>query len=312
MRRLFVRRQSKSDGASWHASTALLAAYARGLAGPVDAASLESHLVQCPLCRAELHLVLSAEDEALLRVVRDRVVSASQAVTTVRQGRTRMLGPWVSPWWRLVLQPDSLVAAVVAVAMAGLLDVLSLMGTGATVSRAQGGLLWLVAPALPLAGLALCAVRRADPWGEALLSTPSAGLRLTLWRALLVLAVAIPLAAGLGMLLGAASPVVWLLPCLGLTTAALALGTVLPLERACVGLGALWCLVSIGPPLARAGGISAMTLRDLAAGVHTSQFLFGGVAQQVWIFVAAVAAVLLVLRRAAYEQMTFSSRGSAA
>lgn len=312
MRRLFVTAETKSKGMTWHASTVLLAAYARGVAGAVDAASLEAHLVQCQLCRAELNLVLPADDEALLRGVRDRLLSGNHAVPAPRQRPTRVLGQWVTPWWRLVLQADSLIAAVVAVAVAGLLDVLSLMGSEPAVSRPQGGLLWLLAPALPLAGLALCAVRAADPWAEALLSTPSAGLRLTLWRTLLVLVVAIPLTAGLGLLFGAVSPVVWLLPCLGLTTAALALGTVLPLERACAGLGALWCLISIGPVLARAGGVSATMLRHLGAGEHASHLLFGGVAQEMWVLAAAVAGIVLTVRRAAYEQMTITRRGGAA
>lgn len=304
-------------GAGWHAAPALLAAYAGGRAGPVDSWSLEMHLVSCALCRAELALAMRPAEQATLQAVRARVVAdtrSSPQPSTSWTHRTRaLLGPDVPRAWsaraRLVLQPAALAAVLVAVLLAVGLDLLT--RTGGPAGGTGGGLLWLLAPALPLSGVALCSVAAGDPCGEAILATPSAGLRLTLWRTLAVLAVAVPAAIAIGVAIGAPQPGLWLLPCLALTITALALGTVIGLERAAAVSGGAWCALVLGPALLEQGGLGLTALQSVAAAA-TDAPAVGPVAQGLWATTAVTAALVLLHRRASYEHLSPAHLRSAA
>jgi len=305
-------------GTGWHAAPALLAAYAGGRAGPVDSWSLEMHLVSCALCRAELALAMRPVEQATLDAVRARILadtSTSPQPVTGRARRTPAVPGLGAPlaWTaraRLVLQPAALAAVLVAVLLAVGLDLLT-RGSGPAGGTGGGGLLWLLAPALPLGGVALCSVRDGDACGEAILATPSAGLRLTLWRTLAVLAVSVPAAIAVGAAIGAPQPGLWLLPCLALTSTALALGTIIGLERAAAVSGGAWCALVLGPALLDSGALGLTELQGLAAAATDAPAL-GPVAQGLWAAAAVTAALVLVHRRVSYEHLSPAHLRSAA
>lgn len=299
----------------WHAAPALLDAYAGGRTGSLDSWSVEMHLVSCALCRAELALVVAADDRATLDAGRSRLLADVRTVSrpAVRAGRRWPIAGATastarSTQARLVLQPAALVSVVLAVLCAVGLDVLARSGG----EQGGGGLLWLLAPALPLAGVALCSVRDADPWHEAILATPSAGLRLTLWRTAVVLCVAVPISVAAGLVMGGPRPAVWLLPCLAMTVLTLALGTAIPLERAAALLGAGWCVVVLVPALVDRSTGPFAGLRSLAASPTEFPALEAGAAQAVWAAVLAGAGLVLVHRRASYQQLRSTARTRAA
>lgn len=295
----------------WHAAPVLLAAYAGGRTGPLDSWSLEMHLVSCAMCRAELALVLDANDRVTLDQARSLVLAGvptalRPAVHTARRWppACAAASTGLTAHARLVLQPAALASVVLAVLCAVGLDVLARVDG----QPGRGGLLWLLAPALPLAGVALCSVRDADPWREAVLATPSAGLRLTLWRTAAVLVVAVPGSVGVGLTMGGPRPVLWLLPCLALTVLTLALGTAIALERSAALLGASWCALVLTPALVDSSSGSLEAVRSLAVSPTSFPALGAGEAQAVWGAVLVAAALVLVHRRTSYGQLRSTSR----
>ncbi len=308
----------------WHVPPARLAAYAAGRADDADAWSTEAHVTACPPCRTELAAALAGQGPgpalAVLEGVRRRVLADPPAPAVPLGRRTARWGarrPRVHAAW--LARPLSLAAVLLAVlAAVGL--ALSARAGLVTDSAGSAVLLWLLAPLVPLAGVALCSAGDGDPWREVLLSTPSAGLRLVLWRTATVLAVAVPAALGAGALVdatgsppapGAAAgsaqwPVLWLLPCLGLTATTLAAGTVVPLGRAAALVAALWCAAVAGPAVAAVGADVRGVVAHLAAaapGTGDLPLVTGTGAQAAWAALAVVAAALAVARRRSYEQL---------
>jgi hypothetical protein len=289
-----------------------LTAYANGYADDVTAWSIEAHLSECTLCRAELAAVLLAAGQspalAVLAVARGRVMAqltvdaaASPAPRASRWRRTRMHVVRLTT-------PASLGAVLIAVLGAVTLAV----GTRLSLSIDAAGstaVLWLFAPVVPLAGVALNASMENDPWREVVLSAPSAGLRLVLWRTLTMLGLAVPLALLAGALLAPTNgywPVLWLLPCLGLTSTALALGTFVALERAALAAAAAWSAAVVAPVVATVGIDLQDVVTALTAAAPTAADLplvAGAVAQIGWAVLAGVALVCAAVRHRSYEQL---------
>ncbi len=279
-----------ADTTGWHASPTLLTVYADGRASQADAWSVEAHLIACASCRAELAAALRPSDVQLLADARTSLLSHP---------------PSPAPGWRLlrlhwVLPPGTIVAVVLAVAGVVLFDMITAASDVAT-----GSLLWLLAPAIPIAGVAVAAVGEDDPCWEAVLAAPSAVLRLALWRTLAVLTFAVPLAAlaGFARVAAGGDPgwnAAWLLPCAALTAITLAAGSVLGVERAARAAAVLWCVGALGSPLVRTGGDFSASLR-LAATPLTETAAFGAAAQPVWAAATAAAIVTLILNRGRYQ-----------
>ncbi|MFG1610458.1 hypothetical protein [Actinoplanes sp. NPDC049265] len=276
---------------SWHAAPPVLAAYAQGRADIAEAWSLEAHLIDCSSCRQQLAAHLGPFDDALLTEQRERLLQELPArVPGYRRAALR--------WLRWVLRPGPLAAVAVTVAVVALLDALT-MGGGT-----QGGLVWLLAPAIPVAGVALVSVSEDDPCREAVLAAPDALLRLTLWRSLALLAVAIPVAAGLSLVRAAVGgnagwSDAWLLPSVALTASALALGAVIGVQRAARAVALLWCAAALAPALVRTGGAVVSALR-LAA---EAPALLSGTAQVVWAVVTVIAVAAIAVLRDRFEQL---------
>ncbi|MDT0439603.1 MULTISPECIES: zf-HC2 domain-containing protein [Streptomyces] len=235
-----------------HPSDALVRAYTRGDTDlPADRLwAVEAHLEGCSGCRARLAAEAGGLPDvtALLTTVRDGLEPGLAASRPAARGARR-----VTAWTTPVMAPW--LATIVAVtAVAVLLD---------RTARWSGGVspVLLLAPALPLAGVAAAWTRGLDPAFELTAATPRAGLPLLLRRTLTVLAVLLPVHATAGLLTGVALAQ-WLLPSLALTAAALALGGVIGVGRATAVLGVLWSAAVLAPavtlgsaPLLRPGGL---------------------------------------------------------
>jgi hypothetical protein len=139
----------------------------------------------------------------------------------------------------------------------------------------------VVAPLVPLAGVAVAFASGLDPTREIGLATPYPGLRLLLIRTVAVLAVTVPAAFVAGLALPGPSWIAaaWLLPAAGLTSAALALtGRLRPVSA--VGLVAgVW--------------VAATTPTVLKG----QMVVFGSAAQLAWLAIAAGGVLWLVARR---------------
>jgi hypothetical protein len=163
------------------------------------------------------------------------------------------------------------------------------LGAAQPDDRASLFALVILAPALPVLGVALAYGPSADPMYEAQLATPMRGLRLVAIRAVTVLVVAVVAVGVPAVMAPATRPVafVWLLPALALTSASLALMTWLPPRRAAAIVAAVWFGVVV---IAQAASSA-----ELAA--------FGVVGQMLALAVSLVGAAVAFGRRSAFDRM---------
>ncbi len=154
----------------------------------------------------------------------------------------------------------------------GLAGFLSLLTTGATDPREQLFGLLLVAPLVPVIGVAMAYGIDADPAHETAVATPMRGIRLLLTRAVVVVTFSsfcMALASIITPNLSAMA-FAWLLPSLGLTTTTIAAMTSLRPRHAAVATSTVWV---IGVLSARAGSSD-----PLAAFTSAGQFVMALVA----------------------------------
>ncbi|MFD7615353.1 zf-HC2 domain-containing protein [Streptomyces sp. NPDC059802] len=162
-------------------------------------------------------------------------------------------------------------------------------------------LLLVVAPVLPLAGVALSYGRHADPMHEITATTPSGGLPLLLTRTAAVLAVSIPALT----LAGAALPpsagwpgaAAWLLPGLAMTLAALALGSYVGCRTGATSNAAAWAAAVVLPAFAASPPATA------EAAAEAARYFAGPAAQAGWAAGALVCAALLAVRRRSFDHL---------
>ncbi|MFD6227540.1 zf-HC2 domain-containing protein [Streptomyces sp. NPDC060232] len=227
-----------------HASMRIIDGYARG---DTDIAAdevwaLEAHLEACGVCRDRLSAAVTAQAPAVAALV-DAVWSGlgPQLAATATMPRRRRWSAWLSVWMTPVMMPW--LAMVVSVTLLALL--LDLVGTGSS----EVSLVLLLAPVLPVLGVAASWSRGLDPAYELTASAPRAGLYLVLRRTASVLAVVVPALLVAGWVTGMTAAQ-WLLPCLAFTSTTLALGGVVGVTRAAVALVAVWAAVVVAPTLA--------------------------------------------------------------
>jgi putative zinc finger protein len=259
----------------WHLEPELVRRYVGGTVDPESAASAEAHLMACAACRTLLvpH-VDTGRTAAIWAEVVDRVdaprpslleralvrLGVGEATARLVAATPTLRGPWLA-------------------AIAGVLTFAAL--------AAQSDERWLraflvVAPLVPLGGVAVAFASGLDPTREIGLATPYPGLRLLLIRTAAVLAVTVPAALAAGLALPGPSwlAAAWLLPATGLTSAALALTGWL---RPVVAIGAV--------ALGWAGATVPATLQGQAGA------LFGAGAQLGWLALATGGVVWLVAGR---------------
>lgn len=265
---------------SWHVDQETVRRYQSGTVDRVGAASLEAHLTGCEQCRGLLAVDQGWLDRGWLavagRVEPSRRGLAERALTA--------------------LGVPSHVARIVAVSPALRLSfVLALMLVlGFAVVAANSGptgetfrIFLLVAPLLPVAGVAFAYGRLVDPAHELTMACPVDSFRILLLRAVAVLTVAsvlgliawplVPAPASIGAL-------AWLLPALALTLSTLALASFFEIWLAAVLVGGGWV-----------GAILLVTF--------SGEFdFFDPPARSLYAALGAMAAALVALRRHSYSR----------
>jgi hypothetical protein len=222
--------------ATWHAEDALLGRYVRGQAGAVLAAALEQHLTGCAECRARMTRHVEV---APLDLVWDRIQEQVQVPPrSVLERALVRLG---------VPEPEALLVAVAPSLrvswLLGLAVTLGFVGVAAVYGGARGlAFFLLVAPLVPVAGVALAYGPDVDPAYEVGVAAPYSSARLLLLRTGAVLATSLPLVLAAGLLVPSMSwaAVTWLLPALALTALVLAASTWVRPTAVAVALGMLW------------------------------------------------------------------------
>jgi anti-sigma factor RsiW len=221
---------------TWHADDDLLALYVRGDAGALRGTSLEQHLTHCASCRARIARHVETDP---LELVWSRIQEQAQAPQPTRIERMLIrLG---------VSEPDALLVAVSPSLRAswlfGLVITLSFVGLAAAYGGDRGLAFFLiVAPLVPVAGVAFAYGPDVDPSYEVGAAAPYSAARLLLLRSAAVLATSLPLALLATLLIPSLSwsTVSWLLPALAFTAMLLAASTWVRPSYASVGLGVAW------------------------------------------------------------------------
>ncbi|MBC3839467.1 zf-HC2 domain-containing protein [Streptacidiphilus sp. 4-A2] len=204
--------------------------------------ALEAHLEACAPCRSRLAASVATGEPgvaALLDTVRAGL--APQLDTAVRAPARRYRPRWASAWMTPVMVPW--LAMTVTVTLLALL----MAAAGTPVRFGTGSPMLLIAPVLPMCGVAAAWSRGLDPAYELTASTPRAGLPLLCRRTLAVLTVVLPAVLVEGWLTGAMTAAQWLLPSLAFTSTALALGSLVGVTRAAAGLVVAWGAVVVAP-----------------------------------------------------------------
>ncbi|MDX8142026.1 zf-HC2 domain-containing protein [Lentzea sp. BCCO 10_0061] len=256
-----------------HPGEQLLLRYARGDEDiPADELwAVESHLETCAACRGRLAPEPVA-DAVWLELA--PLLDHTPQMTSARPWRRRLAG-WVSPaagpWLAMIL-----VVTFVAV----LLDRLT------SLSPDRVSLVLLVAPVLPVLGVAASWSRALDPAYELAAATPRAGLPLVLRRTAAVLAVVVPGLLAAGSSSGAALAQ-WLLPCLAFTAGTLALGGLIGVTRAAIALIAVWAVAIVAPTVA----------------LSRTSVAFAPAAVPVWAAALALGLLVIALRRTDFTRL---------
>lgn len=286
----------------------LVADYARGALAEVAAWSVEGHLPGCAACQRVLtreldHARLDRNRSVLLtRLALPAAGPAERAVTWCG------VPAYV---WRLLSVTPSLrrswlagVALVLAAAF-GAAWLAALTGSaypaGAGAAGGPGGPLagsWpalpagllpflILAPLLPLAGVAAAFHSRLDPSADLATAAPLSGIQLFCIRAVAVIAAALVPTMLVALALPGSQwlPLLVVLPALAVSAAALAASTLTEPLTAAIGAGAGWTAVAFG-----------LTLR-----IGSPADAYGGPAQAAWLAVLIGAGCLLAARRRRLE-----------
>ncbi len=267
---------SETPTTAWHVPDAVLRGYAEDRVRDADAWSVEAHLGQCPRCRRALAGAVEGTGVGtLLEGVRGRLLDDLPAQSHVPPP-TAARRAWLLSTGGGGARSAWLIAVLATVVVAVALDALGGAGKHGSGLAAgwlsPGGLLLVVAPLLPLVGVAL-SYGAFDPARELVASTASAGLGLVLWRTLAVLVVSMPPVLVAGLVVGRTAPILWLLPSLALTTLAVVLGSFVELSRAALGVGVGWLVVVIGPGLTES---TPVLLESRVAPLWVAVLLLGG------------------------------------
>lgn len=264
---------------SWHPPSSSIESYVAALTSDVEAWSIERHLEACARCR---ELVCDYTSRAPLRVA---VETGWQSLATALEAEASpsTLIASTSHRWHAIAGPGLRLPWIVA--FAALLALATLAGRLGPVGAPP--LLLLLAPVLPLCGVAITHGPLLDPTHEISSTTPLAGLELVLLRTSGVLAVCLPAAAIVGAATGRAAPTLWLLPSVALTLTALLLGSVIGVTRASAVVAVIWFAAVVTPAVTAA----------------RHPFVLSSGAWSVWVAAAATAALLLLLRRRSFLRL---------
>ena len=264
----------------WHADRDLLTRYRDGRLAPAASFAVEAHLEACAACQAAAADV--ADPERLARVWVEVVDRVERPRPTVVERLLRLLGVPEHAARLLAATPALTLPWIAAVA-----GVLVFAAASAHLRPHTVAGFLLLAPLVPLAGVATAFGPGLDPLYEVGVAAPLRGLRLLLLRAAAVLVVSLVLCTAGALLLpgfGFAA-VAWVLPALAVTAAGLGASTFVPPVHAAVGVGGVWVVL--------AGGVELAAAQPLAA--------FGAIGQAVAVGVFVVGAAVLALRADTFD-----------
>ncbi len=267
---------------SWHVHEDTIEAYILGRIDDASAFSLEAHLLACASCRAAISTRVEVEGQARIwseireSIDRPRVGMIERALIRLgvpaHTARLLVVTPSLRSAWLLGIAACLAFAAIVS---------------SAAVETPLPFL--MLAPLIPLAGVAAAFGRPVDPAWEIGVASPTGAFRLMLIRAAGVLATSAAL-AGLATIASPApgwSAAGWLVPSLALTVLTLVLSTVTAsVVNAATIVGIAWVAGVIV--------LERVTSAPLAA--------FGPTAQLVSAVVAVGSLIALVGRRDAFER----------
>ncbi|MDQ4059436.1 MAG: zf-HC2 domain-containing protein [Actinomycetota bacterium] len=265
---------------SWHAEQDILIAYAEGRIDEVSAFSLEAHLPACPSCRAALASVFNRG--RLDRVWHEVVDEVDRPRGNAPERFLTSLG--------VPHHLARLLAATPTLRLSWVLSVAVALGFAVMAARgAEGGaLVFLVlAPLVPVAGVAVAYGAVMDPVYEIGLASPTGGFRLLLIRATAVLLTSATVAgvAALGLPDAGWTAAGWLLPALALTLLTLAMSTATSAYGAAGTVATLW--------------VVGVTVTEKLAAEHLASF--GPDAQMLFAVITIAALLLVVARREGFE-----------
>ncbi|QZY29737.1 zf-HC2 domain-containing protein [Nocardioides coralli] len=267
---------------TWHTDDELLAAYVAGRLDAVAAASVEQHLTRCAECRTAIRGHVDPNPlELAWRGVRDAVQSPPLPLP-IRLARRLGLPDSTAVLLAAAasLRTAWLVSAVVAVAFA---VVATALAEGLTLAP-----FLLVAPLVPVLGVAAAYGPQEDPLETLVVTAPVGRTRLVLIRTVAVLVTVLPATAALGLLLPGPLWVAaaWLGPALMLVPVLLALSSFVGPRAAAAVVAVGWSVVVVAP------------LRRLPATwpIEADQ-------QLAYLVLAAVACLVLVIRSRADRQI---------
>lgn len=282
-----MRGDVSSDVSVEHASTRIIDGYAAG-GGPHLTAdevwAVEAHLEACRGCRERLAAAVAVHAPGVAALV-GSVWAGLEPRLGVPVSRRRYRSVRLSSWLTPAMVPW--LGMVVSVALLALS--LDLVGGGYGFGFGSGrvSLVLLLAPVLPVLGVAASWSQGLDPAYELTASVPRAGLQLVLRRTASVLAVVVPalLVGGWATGVPGVTAAQWLLPCLAFTSTTLALGGVVGVTRAAVAVVVVWAGVVVTPTVIASRATFALQTGGLA----------------VWGLVLALGIGVVIARRGAYS-----------
>ena len=278
-----------------HIDEQLLIGYCALSVTAATAAAIEAHLMSCASCRAELaDVAISAHDglvnqQSAWDGVLERVDRPTRSITE------RLLGV-------LRVRPDmaKLLATTPALRLAWLAAVVFVAAFAVAAARLEGDGPWLllvIAPLLPVAGVASAYGPALDPTYEIGVAAPLGGLRLTMLRTLAVIATTIPLLVVAALVAPGGGWTVfgWVLPSFALVAMTLALSTAISPERAGVVVGVGWMVALV-----------VLIDRDRAGDFVDKSLIFSSSGQTTVAVVAAIGAAIVATRKTSFDVMTAS------
>lgn len=264
---------------SWHVEMEVLHRYQTGTVDRVTAASIESHVTRCAECRGDLTMDTGWLERSWTAIAdriepgEPRAIERLLALVGVREHLARLIS--LSPAFRL---PFLLAVALV-------------MGFAVMASASDPDgwafrLFLVLAPLLPVAGIAIAYGNLADAAHELTISSPIDSFRLLMFRAITVLSVSV----GLGLIAwpfieapGAFGASAWLTPALALTLVTLAFTSRTEAWLAGAMVGGGWV---VAMAMAFSWDLEAFDTR----------------AQSVYVVGAIVAGLVVVVRRHSYDR----------
>ena len=286
---------------TWHADATTLASYLDGGLSEAYACSVEAHLLACERCRLALAMTATDRDSARAADIPEHESMHERTWARVldevdRPSSDPVLGLLVRWWPEHELRP---VLAAPVLRKAGCAAGVLLLAIATLVANLRPGtgltLFLVVAPIVPLVGVALAYSHPDELCGEIADALPYRRFRLLLARTAAVVGLTIPVMVLLSIALPVDLPtaLLWLAPSLAMCSLALALSSLLDARIVAAGLVVLWLFATTGTWQAASTRLSVDQLLDRS-------YVFDPGGQLLLLCVTAVALAVAVMRRSAY------------